>query len=101
MYLFISAFVTDFVGRRLLGARLGLDKYFNRRKKGEKRVTERKIEKLAYLAEQCRKTEPCFEMGRKHCGKRRKCWFPAFSTFPTVVSFFLRVIKSQDYVVKT
>ena len=22
----------------------------------------------------------------KHCGKRRKCWFPAFSPFPTVFS---------------
>ena len=24
--------------------------------------------------------------GRKHCGKRRKCWLPAFSPFPTVFS---------------
>ena len=24
--------------------------------------------------------------GRKHCGKRRKCWFPAFSPFPTMFS---------------
>ena len=23
-----------------------------------------------------------FGMGRKHCGKRRKCWLPAFSPFP-------------------
>ena len=22
----------------------------------------------------------------KHCGKRRKCWSPAFSSFPTVFS---------------
>ena len=24
--------------------------------------------------------------GRKHCGKRRKCWLPAFSPFPTMFS---------------
>ena len=23
----------------------------------------------------------------KHCGKRRKCWLPAFSPFPTMFSF--------------
>ena len=23
---------------------------------------------------------------RKHCGKRRKCWLPAFSPFPTMFS---------------
>ena len=27
-----------------------------------------------------------FEIGRKLCGKRRKCWLPAFSPFPTNVS---------------
>ena len=33
----------------------------------------------------------------KHCGKRRKCWLPAFSPFPTMFSkaFFNRVIKAQ------
>ena len=38
--------------------------------------------------------------GRKHCGKRRKCWFPAFSPFPTKFSegFFQRGAKSRDYV---
>ena len=38
----------------------------------------------------------------KHCGKRRKCRLPAFSPFPTMFSegLFIRVIKSQDYVVK-
>ena len=32
---------------------------------------------------------------RKHCGKRRKCWLPAFSPFLTILSkaFFLRVVK--------
>ena len=36
--------------------------------------------------------------GRKHCGKCRKCWLPAFSPFPTVFSkgFCLKVIKSRD-----
>ena len=27
-----------------------------------------------------------FGKGRKHCGKRRKCWLPAFSPFPTLFS---------------
>ena len=26
------------------------------------------------------------EAFRKHCGKRRKCWLPAFSHFPTMFS---------------
>ena len=43
-----------------------------------------------------------FEKVRKHCEKRRKCWLPAFSPFPTMFSkgFFLGVDKSQDCVVK-
>ena len=42
-----------------------------------------------------------FGKGRKHCGKRRNCWLPAFSPFPTMFSkgFFLRVVKSRDCVV--
>ena len=49
------------------------------------------------------KIEICFGMGRKHCVKRRKCWFPAFSPFPTVFSkgFSFRVVKIRDCVVKT
>ena len=41
-------------------------------------------------------------MGGKHCGKRIKCWFPAFSPFPTMFSkgLFFRVIKSRDCVIK-
>ena len=33
--------------------------------------------------------------GRKHCGKWRKCWFPAFSSFPKMFSkgFFSRVVN--------
>ena len=36
--------------------------------------------------------------GKKHYGKRRKCWLPAFSPFPTMFSkaFFLSVIKTRD-----
>ena len=40
----------------------------------------------------------CFLKRRKNCRKRRKCWLPAFSSFPTVFSkgLSLRVIKSPD-----
>ena len=46
--------------------------------------------------------EFCYGMGEKHCGKRRKCWSPAFSPFPTMFSkdFFHRSDKSRDCVVK-
>ena len=49
------------------------------------------------------KTEIWSGKGRKNCGKRRKCWLPAFSPFPTVFSkgYCLRVIKSRDCVVKS
>ena len=30
--------------------------------------------------------DPEIEGFRKHCGKRRKCWKPAFSPFPTIFS---------------
>ena len=39
------------------------------------------------------KIEICCWMGRKHFGKRRKCWLPAFSPFPKMFSnavFFKR-----------
>ena len=40
--------------------------------------------------------------GRIHCGKRRKCWLPTFSPFPTFSKGFLhRVIKSHDCVVNS
>ena len=43
-----------------------------------------------------------FEYGGKHCGKRRKCWLPAFSPFPTKFSkaFSFKAVKSWDCVVK-
>ena len=36
-------------------------------------------------------------------GKRKKCWLPAFSSFPTMFSkaFFLRVVKSRDCAVRS
>ena len=39
----------------------------------------------------------------KHCEKRRKCWLPAFSPFPTIFSraFFFKDVKSRDSVVKS
>ena len=36
-----------------------------------------------------RKNENCFWKCTKHCGKRRKCWLPAFSPFPTM---FLKAV---------
>ena len=49
------------------------------------------------------KKEILFGMGGKHCGKRRKCWLPAFSPFPTMFSkaFFSRGVKSRDCVGKS
>ena len=42
-------------------------------------------------------------MGRKHCGKRRECWFPAFSPFPTMFSkgLLVRIFLSRDCVVES
>ena len=34
--------------------------------------------------------DPKEEAFGKHCGKRRKCWQPAFSSFPTVFSNLLQ-----------
>ena len=44
-----------------------------------------------------------FDKSRKQCGKRRKCWLPAFSPCPRVFStaFFFRVIISWDCVVRS
>ena len=45
--------------------------------------------------------EVCVRKGRKHCGKRRKCWFPAFSYFPTMLlkAFSCKGIKGRFCVV--
>ena len=41
--------------------------------------------------------------GGKHCGKRRKCWLPAFSPFLSMFwkGLFLKVVKSRDCLVKS
>ena len=36
-----------------------------------------------------------FRKGRKHCWKKRKCWLPAFSLFPTNV--FKRLSFSEPF----
>ena len=48
-------------------------------------------------------TEKLDRKSRKHCGKRRKCWLPAFSLFPTMFSkdYILRVFTIQDYEIKS
>ena len=49
------------------------------------------------------KLKKCFVKVKKHCGKRRKCWLPAFSPFPTMFSKGFSVggiVKSLDCVVK-
>ena len=44
------------------------------------------------------KIEICVGKNRKHCGKRRKFWLPAFSPFPTMFSkaFLSRGVKNLD-----
>ena len=39
---------------------------------------------------------------RKHCWKRRKCWLPAFSPFPTMFlkAFQSRFVKNWDCLIK-
>ena len=56
-------------------------------------ATKRQNSRLIQIESICRqqnKCNPnikiCFENGGKHCGKRRKCWLPAFSPFPTMFS---------------
>ena len=46
--------------------------------------------------------ESSFVKGRKHCGKRRKCWLLAFSPVPIMFSkgFSVGVVKSRDCVGK-
>ena len=58
-------------------------------------------ESICRLQNKFEKIKTYFEKDRKHCGKRRKCWLPAFSTFPTIFSkaFSLGVVKSRDCVV--
>ena len=48
------------------------------------------------------KKEIWFGKGGKHCGKRRKCWLPAFSPLTAMFSkvFCFRVVKSRNCVVR-
>ena len=49
------------------------------------------IQRISRQQNKCNlKTEIIFGMVRKHSGKRRKCWLPAFSPFPTM---FLNVFS--------
>ena len=45
------------------------------------------------------KVEVCYGMSRKYCGKRRKCWMPAFSPFPTLSSkgVFLNPLPNDNF----
>ena len=36
------------------------------------------------------------EKSRKHCGKKRKCWLPAFSPFPTMFSKAFFSLESSE-----
>ena len=58
--------------------------------------------KLKEFADDKIKSMKLIWLGRKYCGKRRKCWLPLFSPFPTMFSngFFLGFIKSLDCVVE-
>ena len=48
------------------------------------------------------KVEIYYGTGKIHWRKRRICWLPAFSPFPTMFTknFILRIINRQDYAVK-
>ena len=62
------------------------------------------IQSICRQVNKCnRKVRICFEKGRKHCGKRRKWWLPAFSPFPTMFSkaFSVKIVKSWDSLVKS
>ena len=60
------------------------------------------VTKLKALADDklngAKMTISLFDRVKKNCGKRKKCWLPAFSPFPTVFSksFSFRVVKSPD-----
>ena len=71
--------------------------------------TRRQNLRLAQIESICRwqikcysKCWSCLSKNRNHCGKRRKCWLPAFSSFPTMFSkgLFLQCVISRHCVVK-
>ena len=82
---------------------------YRRQKSSFNPLPNDKIFQLLYIERICRPKHKCepkieisFGMGRKHCGKRRERWLPAFSLFLKMFSkaSFLRVLKNQDCVVK-
>ena len=71
--------------------------------------TKRQDSRLIQIERICRQQKKCdseiricLGKGRKHGGKRRKCWLQAFSPFSTMFSkaVFLKVVKTLNYVVK-
>ena len=67
-------------------------------------LVQSKFQAFADDKKKCdQKIEICVGKGRKHCRKKKKCWLPAFSPFPTMFSKGLipRVVKSRDSVVKS
>ena len=56
----------------------------------QKPFTDDKIKAFVKL-----KNIVCFRMCRKHCGNKRKCWFPAFSLFPTMFSHGFKCFQSR------
>ena len=54
----------------------------------QQNCTQVQIEVICRRQNKCnsKKKEICVGKGRKHSGKRRKCWLPAFSPFSTMFS---------------
>ena len=68
--------------------------------KGEP-ITGRENFRLLQIESICKRQNKCswnhdfyLWLGRKHCGKRRKCWLPAFSPFPTMFSIVFKGLVS-------
>ena len=60
-----------------------------------------KIEGICRLQNKCdRKIEICFGKGRKHYGKQRKCWLPAFYPFRMFSKSSFLKVKIVWYTVK-
>ena len=69
----------------LAKATLTLNKFYITLKKYNDRSLD--VTKLkAFAEDKCCGIENFIDKVKKHCGKRRKCWLPAFSLFRTVFS---------------
>ena len=71
-------------------------------------ILDIQIESICRRHKRSSKCEICFQMGRKQCGKRRKCWLPAFSPFPKMFSKFKKrkklcfcVVEVHDFWAKS